>query len=165
MDADSLYRQHAPALMRYLTRLSGDADIAADALQETFVRLVEQPPRDPQPRAWLFTVATNLVREQGRTRARRLHLLDRAPADALHGEGACDPHAELQRAERRRAVTRALAALSERDRTALLMREEGFSHEEIARAVQTTTKSVGTIVARALRKLAAELGPDAAEAV
>jgi DNA-directed RNA polymerase specialized sigma24 family protein len=54
-------------------------------------------------------------------------------------------------------VRRALAALSERDRTALLMREEGFSHEEIAAAVGTTTKSVGTVVARALRKLAAEL--------
>ena len=129
------------------------------------MRLVEQPPRDPRARTWLFTVATNIVREQGRTRARRLELLGRAPADALLGEGARDPYLELQRGERRRAVARALAALAERDRTALLMREEGFSHEEIAHAVHTTTKSVGTIIARALHKLAAELGPDAAEAV
>ena len=165
MDADLLYRLHAPALMRYLVRLTGDAELAADAVQETFVRLVEQPPRDPRARSWLFAVATNVVREQGRTRARRLALLGRAPADALVGDGARDPGAELERAERRRAVSRALAALSERDRTALLMREEGFSHEEIARAVDTTTKSVGTIIARALRKLADELGPGAAEAV
>ena len=156
MDADALYRQHAPALMRYLTRLAGDADAAADALQEAFVRLLEQPPRDARARSWLFTVATNVVREQGRTRTRRSQLLRRAPTDALHGDTR-DPGADAEGADRRRLVRGALAGLSERDRTALLMREEGFSHEEIAAAVGTTTKSVGTIIARALRKLAGEL--------
>lgn len=50
--------------------------------------------------------------------------------------------------------------LSERDRTVLLMREEGFRHREIADAVGTTTKSVGTMIARALEKLAGELDLD-----
>jgi DNA-directed RNA polymerase specialized sigma24 family protein len=40
------------------------------------------------------------------------------------------------------------------------MREEGFAHREIAEAVDTTTGSIGTIVARALDKLAAELRLD-----
>ena len=48
----------------------------------------------------------------------------------------------------------ALAKLSEKERTTLLMREEGFSHQEIAAAVGTTTKSVGTLIARSLDKLA-----------
>ena len=42
----------------------------------------------------------------------------------------------------------------------LLMREEGFSHREIAEAVGTTTGSVGTMIARALDKLAARLQLD-----
>jgi DNA-directed RNA polymerase specialized sigma24 family protein len=37
------------------------------------------------------------------------------------------------------------------------MREEGFAHHEIADAVGTTTGSVGTMIARALNKLAGEL--------
>jgi RNA polymerase sigma factor (sigma-70 family) len=142
--------------MRYLTRLAGDADAAADALQETFVRLIERPPRDASARSWLFTVATNIVREQGRSRSRRSALLLHAPADAPGG-AAARPGGGRRGEERRRLVRRALAGLSERDRTALLMREEGFSHEEIAAAGGTTTKSVGTVIARALRKLAAEL--------
>lgn len=159
-DLDALYRQHASALMRYLVRLTGDPELAADALQETFVRLVERPPRDLQSRAWLFTVATNLVREEGRTAARRRGLLDRGAADASFvppaGPGADDL---VVIDERRRMVLAALDTLSGRDRTALLMREEGFTHEEIAAAVGTTTKSVGTIIARALRKLATSLEP------
>jgi DNA-directed RNA polymerase specialized sigma24 family protein len=39
----------------------------------------------------------------------------------------------------------------------LLMREEGFTHQEIAAAAGTTTKSVGTMVARALNRLAEQL--------
>lgn len=140
--------------MRYLLRLTGDRELAADALQEAFTRLVEHPPRDASARAWLFTVATNIVREQGRATVRRGALLRRAPVDALHGDGAQDPAMVVERNERRDTVLRALATLSVRDRTVLLMREEGFSHAEIAEAVGTTTGSVGTIVARALRKLA-----------
>jgi RNA polymerase sigma factor (sigma-70 family) len=65
--------------------------------------------------------------------------------------------------EQRRVVTEALALLSDKERTALLMREEGFSHREIAQAVGTTTGSVGTLVARALARLADELALDREE--
>lgn len=156
MDAERLFREHGQSLMRYLIRLTGDADAAADALQESFARLVQSPPHT-NARAWLYTVATNVVREQGRAHVRRANLLAGAPADALHGDELPTPERAYWSDERRRIVAAALARLSERDRTALLMREEGFTHEEIAAAVGTTTKSVGTLIARALRKLSAEL--------
>jgi DNA-directed RNA polymerase specialized sigma24 family protein len=57
-------------------------------------------------------------------------------------------------------VQTALAALSAKERTVLLMREEGFAHREIAQAVGTTTGSVGTMIARALDKLAERLPLD-----
>jgi DNA-directed RNA polymerase specialized sigma24 family protein len=41
------------------------------------------------------------------------------------------------------------------------MREEGFAHREIAEAVGTTTGSVGTLIARALDRLAQQLPLDA----
>lgn len=149
--------------MRYLTRLSGDSDVAADALQETFVRFIENPPRTVNAKAWLFTVATNVVREQGRTTSRRRALLEGAPRDALHGDATPGPDTAVERVEARERVALALASLSDRDRTVLLMREEGFTHDLIAKAVGTTTKSVGTVIARALRKLADRLDLEAVD--
>jgi RNA polymerase sigma factor (sigma-70 family) len=70
---------------------------------------------------------------------------------------APDPAAQLERQETRRLVREAMDCLSEKERTALLMREEGFSHREIATAVGTTTKSVGTLLVRAFDKLAERL--------
>ncbi|HEX2189161.1 MAG TPA: RNA polymerase sigma factor [Longimicrobiaceae bacterium] len=160
MDVERLYREHSPVLFRYLVRFSGDAEAAADAVQEAFVRLVERPPRQDGVRTWLFRVATNLLREGGRTRTRRLRLLAGRPLDALLSDPPGDPAEELDRDERRRSVRAALETLSPRDRMALLMRAEGFSHREIAEATGTTTGSVGTIVNRALAKLAAALPLD-----
>ena len=160
MDAARLFEEHHHALCRYLWRFTGDADVAADAAQEAFVRLLEQPPRAGSERAWLFRVATNLARETGRTRRRRWLLLLHAAGRAPHADPPPPPDAALASGERRGRVQQALRALSAKERMALLMREEGFSQREIAEAVGTTTKSVGTLIARALDKLAPRLGLD-----
>jgi RNA polymerase sigma-70 factor (ECF subfamily) len=160
MDVARLFAEHHAALFRYLSRLTGDPDVAADAAQEAFVRLVEKPPRPEELRGWLFRVGTNAARESERTRSRRLRLLEQRPERAPMGDAPPAPDEALDRAERRRMVQAALGALPERDRTILLMREEGFSHREIAEAVGTTTGSVGTMIARALDRLAALLPLD-----
>jgi RNA polymerase sigma-70 factor (ECF subfamily) len=127
-------------------------------VQETFIRLAEHPPADSTGiRAWLFTVATNLARDALKIGSRRHRLLVEnggllRPADPIPATDA------LEREEARDRVRRALAALSEKERLLLLMREEGFKHREIAEAVGTTTGSVGTLIARALVKLAERLG-------
>jgi RNA polymerase sigma-70 factor (ECF subfamily) len=162
MDVEALYREHAARLHRYVARLTGDDDAAADAVQETFMRLVEQVPPPREARRWLFTVATRWAMESARTRARHHRLLAGAPLGTVAADPPPDPAAVLDAAERHHLVRNALAALSPRDRTVLLMREEGFAHKEIAAVVGTTTGSVGTIIARALDKLAAELRPRAA---
>lgn len=159
LDATRLFLEHYDGLYRYLVRLTGDADLAADAAQEAFVRLVERPPQDRHVRAWLFAVATNVVRDTARARARWLGLLMGSPDRAPMGDVGPAPDAAAESAERQQVVRAALDRLSWKERTVLLMREEGFAHHEIARAVGTTTGSVGTMLARALNKLAAELAP------
>ena len=153
-----LFEAHYDALHRYLVRLFGDEDVAEEASQEAFVRLVERSPTNlSEPRAWLYTVATNVARDHVRTRALRERKLEEG-ADAIPKPRLSpDPAEQLDRSTRRAAVRRALDRLEERDRTVLLLREEGFRHREIAEAVGTTTKSVGTMIARALGKLAREL--------
>lgn len=160
MDVERLYREHSETLFRYLLRLTGDPELAADAVQESFLRLVERPPEEERARAWLFRVATNLVVERGRARTRQLRLLERSPDRVPVGDAPLDPEAELERREREREVREALEALSPRDRTVLLMRAEGFAHREIAEVVGTTTQSMGSIILRAAGKLAKELRRD-----
>lgn len=160
INVTQLFTEHYDALYRYLVRLTGDSDLAADAAQEAFVRLVERPPQDRHLRAWLFAVATNVVRDTARARARWLKLLSASPDRAPLGDVPALPDTEAERGERRTLVRAALERLSWKERTVLLMREEGFAHHEIAVAVGTTTGSVGTMLARALNKLSNELAPN-----
>jgi RNA polymerase sigma factor (sigma-70 family) len=160
MDIERLFHDHHASLLRYLLRLTGDLDTAQDAAQEAFVRMAERPPRGDQPRAWLFTVATNVVRKRANTRRRRLALLESAPARVPAPQAPADPAALFEASERRRRVRAALDQLTLRERTVLLMREEGFTHREIAVAVGTTTGSVGTLIARSLDRLAIQLSMD-----
>ena len=160
MDAAALFAEHHDVLFRYLARLTGDADNAADAAQEAFVRLLQKPPAPGQTRAWLFRVGTNAALEAARTHQRRARLVGGSPARVPVGDAPAAPDEEAERSAARDRVRRALAGLRERDRMVLLLREEGFSHSEIAQQVGTTTGSVGTMIVRALDRLAAELKLD-----
>lgn len=160
MDAARLFTEHHDALFRYVVRLTGDSDLAQDAVQETFTRLITSPPRNENPRAWLYTVATNIVRAAANMESRHRDLLaenvNRAPLPVQPAE----PDADAVRNDEAERVRAALNALPERERTILLMREEGFTHREIAEAVGTTTGSIGTMIARALDRLATMLPLD-----
>jgi RNA polymerase sigma factor (sigma-70 family) len=154
MDLDALFVEHRDAVCRYVTRYTGDADLAEDVTQETFWRLARRPFGVPHHlKGWLFRVATNLARDARKTARRRRELVQLAGAENPTPAPA-DPGELLERAELRRRLRAALDGLSDKERTALLLREEGFAHREIAGALGTTTGSVGTLVARALAKLA-----------
>ena len=148
-DLAQLFEQYYASLVRMLYRRTGDRDRAEDLAQETFARAVAAPPDNPRP--WLFAVALNLVREDGRraaTRGRRLELL-RGEQD----QPAAGPEADFERREAAARVRGALAVLNERDREALLLKAEGFDYEEIAAALGLAKGAVGTTLARARRRL------------
>src|SRR4051812_1596866 len=148
MDVVKLFAEHHRPLSRYLMRFTGDADVAADAAQEAFVRAMNQKATPANPRAWLYTVATNIARDEARTRSRRGLILAQAGEEIAMSSSAPDPAMELDASERRAMVQRALLELSEKERTALLMREEGFAQREIAEALGTTIGNVGSLTAR-----------------
>lgn len=155
--ATALFERHHAQLHRYLARLTGDGDTAADIAQEAFVRFLEHTPDDATAAPWLFRVATNLARDTARTAARRRELVMRGRAMLAHADPPPPPEQRAERAQARRIVADAFEALTEKERTALLMREEGYAHREIAEALGTTTGTIGTLMARALRKAAARL--------
>jgi RNA polymerase sigma-70 factor (ECF subfamily) len=110
---------------------------------------VAAPPRNPRP--WLFAVALNLVREDGRRsvrQGRRLQLL-RNEVEA----SAPQPDEVVERSEQTARVRTALSLISERDREALLLKAEGFNYDEIAETLGLARGAVGTTLARARRRL------------
>ena len=148
-DVGQLFEQYHESLVRMLYRRTGDRDQAEDLAQETFARAVAAPPRNPRP--WLFAVALNLVREDGRRsvrQGRRLQLL-KGEAEAA----APAPDAVVERREQAAQVQAALALLNERDREALLLKAEGFNYDEIAETLGLAKGAVGTTLARARRRL------------
>ncbi|MDQ6717726.1 MAG: sigma-70 family RNA polymerase sigma factor [Gemmatimonadota bacterium] len=150
-DVDRLFRTYNAALVRYLTRRLGDRDWAEEVAQETFVRALRQKTIDNE-RAWLFAVATNLVRDEARkdsTRRRHLALLAEQERDTVY-----EPReTSLERAQEAALARKAVDTLAEKDRLALLMREEGLDYGEIAEALQLSPGSVGTTLSRARRRL------------
>jgi RNA polymerase sigma-70 factor (ECF subfamily) len=151
-DADYLFRTYHTPLVRYLTRRLGDRDWAEEVAQETFLRALRHGPVESE-RAWLFAVATNLVRDEARKDARRRKHL------ALLAEQERDSHVEpeptsLERAQESALARKAVDSIAERDRLALLMREEGLDYHEIAEALGLSVGSIGTTLLRARRRLA-----------
>lgn len=151
-DIERLFRTYNGMLVRYLTRRLGDRDWAEEVAQETFVRALRQA-SIVNERAWLFTVANNLVRDEARKdvrRRRHLALL----REAERGSVAEPEPLLVERAEEMALARAALNMLAERDRLALLMREEGLDYHEIAEALGLSAGSIGTTLARARRRLA-----------
>ena len=163
MDAlAALVQRHHDALLGYLYRLlGGDRPLAEDMAQETFTQALRHRNRviTVSFKAWLYTIATNLVRDYAKAPARRLPM---APADDPALAAVCDPapgpEEQTLAWEQERQVIAGLRRLNAEHRTALLLRfYNGLSLQEIA---QVTHIPVGTVKSRlynGLRQLRAEL--------
>lgn len=157
----SVYQSVAPRLQAYLRRAGGDAALADDLLQETFLKLLAaRLPEavladDRQLRAYLYRMATNLLNDHWRRqqRERRRNMLNFfRPPPARSSEPAAsefsDNHLSLDTA-------RAFARLKPQEQSLLwLAYVEGFDHGEIATAVSVGERSVRVLLHRARRRLA-----------
>jgi RNA polymerase sigma-70 factor (ECF subfamily) len=146
---ETLFAQYHESLVRMLYRRTGDRDRAEDLAQEVFARALTAPPDNPRP--WLFAVALNLVRDDGRRavrQGRRLQLL-KGESEA----SAPPPDEDYEHTERTRKVHVALDQLREVDREVLLLKAEGFDYDEIAAATGLAKGAIGTTLSRARRRL------------
>lgn len=156
MDPKDLFEEVHPALLGRCRAMTNDPDMAADAAQEAFARMVLRKVRGSreQLRRWLFRTAENALRDSLRREGTRRHLMRRLPD---RRPGAALPDEEVERRERICAVRAALDALDDRTRKLLEMNTAGLSQREIARHLQVSVTSVSTLLARARRRLSAEL--------
>lgn len=119
-----LVREYRSAILNYLWRMVGDADLAEDLTQDTFVkawraldRLELSDESEARRRAWLYRIAHNTVTDHLRRKAR----LSWLPLESVRGGGGGDPEPGVLAGQ---PVRRALASLAEDQRQVLLL----FSH-------------------------------------
>ena len=146
---EELFAQFHQPLVRMLYRRTGDQDRAEDLAAEVFARALAAPPDNPRP--WLFAVALNLVRDDGRRavrQGRRLQLLKGESATS-----AGPPDEDFERNEKTKAVQAALTELRDLDRDVLLLKAEGFDYDEIAAATGLAKGAIGTTICRARKRL------------
>jgi RNA polymerase sigma-70 factor, ECF subfamily len=154
-----------------------DKDLAEDFAQEVFLR-VYRSRKNYQPTAkfstWIIRIANNVANNAVRDRSRRREQLvgqgsdgDRQPTtiDQLAvAKSAAMPVRRLDQFERREMVRQAMLSLNERQRTAMtLSKFEGLSYQEIADAMETSTKAVKSLLSRGRVALKALLEPYLAE--
>ena len=147
----ALFDVHFPRLYRYLGRLSGEPELAADLAQDAFVRLYRRGALPDAPEAWLISVAMNLFRNLKASRSRRRRLLTVSRGEGVHSDPARTPDEAADSLEARTRVRSVLDRMTERERHLLLLRAEGYSYRDIARSLQLNEASVGVLLARAKR--------------
>lgn len=166
---NSLMERHAGKLFNYLVRCLQNEDDAADAAQETFVKVYQHRARfDPEQKftTWLYAIAANLVKDRYRWRSRHPQVSLDAESDStgssfresLPGNDPL-PHEQAEAEERSETIRRAVATLPEELRQPLILAEyEERSHAEIGSILGCSTKTVETRIYRARQQLRVSLG-------
>jgi len=156
---NAIMDRHAERLFHYLVRQLDNETDAADLAQETFVRVyLHRAHFQPTQKfsTWLYTIATNLLRDRFRWRKRHPQVsLDAegeetsAIKDALP-DRAAPPSEQMDTNERAVAVRTAVEALPEDLRTALILSEyEGLPHTQIAAVLNCSAKAIESRLYRA----------------
>jgi RNA polymerase sigma-70 factor, ECF subfamily len=141
-----LVRLHYPGVVQVVYRLCGDAGLAEDMAQETFLRAwINLPSFHLQSslRNWLYRIAVNAA----------LDVLRRRPEEALEDEAAemlidqaAGPETALIEKERMTLLQQAMRSLPEAARSVLVLREYGgLSYHEMASVLDVP---VGTVMSR-----------------
>jgi RNA polymerase sigma-70 factor (ECF subfamily) len=165
---NDLMTRHAGVLHGFLSRFIGDEDSADDLAQETFVRVyLNRSTFKTGTRfsPWLFTIAGNLARNHLRTRSRRPEVpLDAPGPGGGSGIAAYVPGSDptpdegMLRAERNSEIRRAVAALPDDLREAVVLCElEDRAVAEAAGLLSTTVKAVESRLYRARKQLRDQL--------
>jgi len=155
---DQIVQRHERELMRYLLRLSGNRQDAADLFQETWLRAYRayprlEPERDVRP--WLYAIAVNLCRNRARDGARRARVIV-----AGDGEKSANGSPRVQRSlndnDGYAAVhlRELLSALPAKQREALHLRYiAGLDYAGIAAAMDCSQDNARANVSQAMKKL------------
>ncbi len=158
---EEIMQRHEREIMRYLLRVSGDREDAADLFQETWLRAYRaypqlEPESDVKP--WLYAIATNLCRNRARDGVRRARVIVADNEESSAGDTIGKAHRFLNGNEGYAAVhiRELISDLPIKQRQALHLRYfAGLDYAEIATAMGCSQESARANVSQAMRKLKA----------
>jgi RNA polymerase sigma-70 factor (ECF subfamily) len=159
---EALYREHAPALFRFLVRLTGNEADTKDLLQEVFIRLAQSGGLGPQivsPRSYLFRLAHRLAIDRHRREETRRRYHERAGREPEWTTAATAPTAgdnEWFQSNLRSALE---ALPAEQKAVVLLKIWEELTFAEIAEVLGISANTAASRYRYALDKLQRGLRP------
>jgi RNA polymerase sigma-70 factor (ECF subfamily) len=155
-DLGRMFEEYSERLLGYCQRRLGSRSEAEDAMQTTFLYAHRALRRGVEPgseSAWLYTIAKNVCRWQQRTNSRRGPAASNLDVDAL-----ASPEDEVDESGLRHELGEALAAIPERQRQAIVLREwRGLSCTEIASQLALSGPATHALLTRARRSVASAL--------
>ena len=163
-----LVERHTRSVFRLAFRLTGSEQDADEVVQDSFVKAYKQLHRFESRASfstWLYRIVSNCAVDLIRARPRRHESLDAVGADdqpIAPVVPASTPSAErlVMSGEIQSKMREALGALSDRERTAFLLRHiEGLSIDEISQHLNLKTNATKHSIFRAVRKMRVALGP------
>lgn len=168
-----LVQSYQLRLLRVLNHMVGSNSTAEDLVQDVFLR-VWRARKNYQPQAkfstWIFHIAHNVANNALRDRNRKKEVQIAAGDNLNSAVLSLDqmavastgmmPVRKLDKAERADMVRTAVEALSDRQRTALLLcKFEGQSYQEIADTMDLSVQAVKSLLSRARVNLKVLLAP------
>ncbi len=155
------YDGYFDRLYGYVRRMVGEEHLAEDLTQDVFMHLLSNlESYDPERalRPWVFTIATNKVRDFWRSRRHRMSQqefsLELDEAGGWHRAPTAKPEEELAASERTETIAAAIEALPDSMRLTLVLRYyEGLSFEAIGAIVERNEAAVRKRYSRALEEL------------
>ena len=159
---ESLVERHRFRIVGTVAKMLGGCADAEDVAQQVFIRVWQSAHRtNPTAKftTWLLTITRNLVFNEMRRRTRaRVVPLDSDDPDRPHHDrpdaSARPAPEEIANAELQDAIARAIAALPESQRMAVILRRyEEMPYEEIAQVIGTTVPAVKSLLFRARSEL------------
>ena len=158
---EEIMQRHEREIMRYLLRVLGDREDAADLFQETWLRAYRAYPRldsESGVRPWLYAIATNLCRNRARDSARRARVVvpdkeELPAAETIGKDHRFDHENEGYAAVHMREL---ISDLPTKQQQALHLRYfAGLGYGAIASALGCSEDSARANVSQAIRKLKA----------
>lgn len=149
---ETAFMEHRAGLVRHLTTVTRDVDVAEDLAQEAFLRLAGEVDRGRQPDdpgAWLHRVGSNLAMSRGR----HLQVVDRRAGDLARPSEPPGPEQILVEGELTAAVSEVLGEMTGAERHALVLAAYGYRGIEIASAIGRSAGATRTLLCRARAKI------------